>query len=79
MEGYRKKPRRDPAVHREVLRGQDRSKRKDRNKGKASVKKRGEGGGTPRDLREVERRSMIGMKTYLHGPIDYAKTTTRKR
>ena len=26
MEGYRKKPRRDPAVHREVLRGQDRSK-----------------------------------------------------
>ena len=46
MEGYRKKPRRDPAVHREVLRGQDRSKRKDRNKGKASVKKQGEGGGT---------------------------------
>ena len=38
---------------------QDRSKRKYRNKGKASAKKEGERGGTLRDLREVERLSLI--------------------
>ena len=37
--------------------GQDRSKRKDRNKGKASAKKQGERGGTLGDLREVKRRN----------------------
>ena len=39
------KPRRN-TVHGEVWGVQDRSKRKDRNKGKASAKKQGEGGGT---------------------------------
>ena len=33
------------------------SKRKDRNKGKASAKKQSERGGTLRDLREVKRRN----------------------
>ena len=54
MDGYRRKPRRD-AVHREVE-VQDRSKRKDRNKGKASAKTHGERGGTLRDIRRVRRR-----------------------
>ena len=54
MDGYRRKPRRD-AVHREVE-VQDRSKRKDRNKGKASAKTQGERGGTLRDIRGVKRR-----------------------
>ena len=71
MEGYRRKPRRY-TVHREVCGVQDRSKRKDRNKGKASAKKLGEGGGTVTDLRGL--REEIGMKTYLYGPMDYAKT-----
>ena len=57
MEGYRRKPRRDTIVHREVWGVQDRSQRKDRNKGKASAKKQGEGGGTLRDLRGVKRRN----------------------
>ena len=64
MEGYRRKPRRD-TVHREVYGVQDRSKRKDRIKGKASAKKQGEGGGTIRDYGGL--REEIGMKTYLHG------------
>ena len=55
MEGYRRKPRRH-TVHRKVCGVQDRSKRKDRNKGKASAKKHGEGGGT-RYSREVKRRN----------------------
>ena len=36
---------------------QHRGKRKDRNKGKASAQKQGEGGGTLRDLRGVKRRN----------------------
>ena len=56
MEGYRRKPRRD-TVHREVCGVQDTSKRKDRNKGKASAKKQGERGGTLRDLLGVTRRN----------------------
>ena len=69
MEGCRRKPRRCP-VHREVWGAQDRIKRRDRNKGKARAKQqndehvKGYGG-----LREE-----IGMKTYLHDPMDYAKT-----
>ena len=44
-----------------------------RNKGKASAKKQGERGGT---LIEIYGglREETGMKTYLHGPMDYAKT-----
>ena len=45
MERYRRKPRRD-TVHRKVCWVQDRSRRKDRNKGKASAKKQGESAGT---------------------------------
>ena len=56
MEEYRRKPRRD-AVHRVVCGVQDRSKIKDRNKGKASAKKQGERGGTLRDVRGVKRRN----------------------
>ena len=71
MEGYRRKPRRH-TVHRKVCGVQDRSKRKDRNKGKASAKEQGEKGGTLRDFRGVKRRNRN--ETYLHGPMDYAKT-----
>ena len=56
MERYRRKPRRDTAVHREVCGVQDTRKRKDRHKRTASTKKQGEGGGTLRDLRGVQRR-----------------------
>ena len=45
-------------VHREVCGVQDRSKRKDRNKGKARAKKQGDGGGTLRDLRGVRRKKL---------------------
>ena len=51
--GYRRKPRRD-TVHREVCGVKDRSKRKDINKGKASSRKQGEGGGTLVRLRGVK-------------------------
>ena len=61
----RREPRRHNA-RREVCGVQDRSKRKDGNKGEASAKKQGEIGGT------LQR--FIGMKTCLHGPLDYAKT-----
>ena len=72
MEGYRRKPRRD-TVHREKVCGvQDKSTRRGIDKGKASARKQGERGGTLRDL--LKRREEIGMKTYLRGPIDYAKT-----
>ena len=54
MKGYRRKPRRG-TVHREVWGMQDRSKRMDRNKGKASAKTKGE-----RDTRGVKRRSRHG-------------------
>ena len=47
----------EDTVHRQVCGVQDRSKRKDRNKGKASAQKHGEGGGTLRDLRGVKRRN----------------------
>ena len=57
MEGCRRKPIRDTAVHREVCGVQSRIKRKDRNKSKASAKKQCDGGGTHRDLRGVKRRS----------------------
>ena len=56
MEGYRRKPRRH-TVHRKFCGVQDRSKRKDRSKGKASAKKQGERGGTLTDLRGVKRRN----------------------
>ena len=59
MEGYRRQPRRD-TVHREVCGVQHRSKRKDRNKGKASAKGQGERGGTLKDLRGVNRRNRNG-------------------
>ena len=53
MEGHRRKPRRDD-VRREVRETQDRrSRRKDRNKGKAGARKQGEIGETLRDVREV--------------------------
>ena len=45
MEGYRRKPR-IYTVHRKVCGVQYRSKRKDRNKGKASAEKQGERGVT---------------------------------
>ena len=49
MVRHRRTSRRD-TVHREVWGVQDRSKRKDATKGKASAKTQGEGGGTLRDL-----------------------------
>ena len=45
MKGYRRKPGRD-TVHREVWGIQDRSTRKDRNKGNGSAKEQGERGKT---------------------------------
>ena len=65
MEIFRR-PRRG-AVYREVWRVQDGNKRKDRRKGKASAKKHVE-----REARSDMRglREDIGMKTYLHGPMD---------
>ena len=56
MEGHKRKPRRG-TVHREVCGIQEIKKRKDRNKGQASAKKQGEGGGTLRDLRGIRRRN----------------------
>ena len=56
MEGYRRKPRKD-TVQRKVCGVQNRSKRKDRNKGMASAKKKGEREGTLKDLRGVKRRN----------------------
>ena len=50
MVRHRRTSRRD-TVHREVWGVQDRSKRKDATKGKASAKTQGEGGGTLRDIR----------------------------
>ena len=44
-------------MHREVWGVQDRSKRKDRNKGKASAKKQGERGGTLERHTAVKRRN----------------------
>ena len=49
MEVCRRKPLRD-TVDRELWRVLDRSKRKDRKKGKASAKKPGETGGTLREI-----------------------------
>ena len=69
---YRRKPRRD-TVRREVCGVQERSKRKDGNKGKAGAIKQGEREGTIRDLRGVKTGYAVGMKTYFHGPMDYAK------
>ena len=43
-------------------------------KGKASAKKQGGIGKTLRDLRRIERRDIIGMGTYLHGPTNVART-----
>ena len=69
MEGYRRKPRRH-TVHRKVCGVQDRSKRKERKKGKASAKKQGEGGGILVEIYGGSREE-IGRKTYLHGPMNY--------
>ena len=55
MEIYRRKPRRDTA-HREDWAVQDRVKRKDRSKGKASAKKQGEEYGTVGDIGRAKRR-----------------------
>ena len=72
MEGYRRKPRGDD-VRREVWEVKDRSRRNDRKKGyrlalRTKVKSEEHleiyGG-----LREG-----IGIKMYLHGPVDFAKT-----
>ena len=71
MEGYRRKPRRDN-VHREDCGVQDRSKIKDRNKGKAKAKKQGERAGTPRDIRGAKGRDRN--QNALNRPMDYAKT-----
>ena len=71
MEGYGRAPRRY-TVHREVSAVQDIRKRKEspalRNKVKDEETLKIYGG-----LREA-----IGMKTYLHGPMDYAKTLKRR-
>ena len=73
MEGRRRNPRRD-TVHREDRGVQDSSKIMDRSKGKASAKKQGERGGTPRDIRQDK---YLGMN--VHGPMDYAKTAISSR
>ena len=67
----RREPRRHNA-RREVCGVQDRSKRKDRSKGKASAKKQGERGGTLRRY-TGGLRDETGMKTYLRHAMDYAK------
>ena len=61
-------------VHGEVWVVYNTSKSKDRNKGKASAKKQGERGGTPRDIRQDK---YLGMN--VHGPMDYAKTAISSR
>ena len=73
MEGVRGRPSRG-TVYREVWRVQDGSKRKNRRKGLASAKKKGERGEAFRYIGGL--REDIGMKTYLHGPMDYAKKLT---
>ena len=72
MEGYRRKTRSD-TVHREVCGVQDRSKRKDRIRERLALRNK---------VKEEEHleiygglREEIGMKTSLHGPMDYAKET----
>ena len=57
-------------VRREVWEVQDRTGRKGRNKGRASAQKQSEIGETLEDTRGP---SSIGMKTYLNGPVDFAK------
>ena len=69
MEGFRR-PRRG-SVLREVWCLQDKNKIKCRRKGKASAKEQVERGGTLGDVQGL--REKVGMKTYLHGPMDYAK------
>ena len=67
---YRRKPRKY-VVHNEVCGVLDRSKRRDRKKGKASVRnvvKEEEHLEISRVLKEE-----IGMKPYLHGPMDYGQ------
>ena len=70
MEGYRGRPRID-SVYKEVWRVQDRSKINNRRKGKASAKNK------VKEEKHLEiyggLREDIGMKNYLHGPMDYAK------
>ena len=77
MEGYRRKPRRD-TVRGGVCGVQDRSKRKDRNKGKAEIRERLALRNKVKEEKHLEiyggLRETIGMKTCLHGPMDYAKT-----
>ena len=61
-------------VHGEAWGVRDRSKRKDSKKGKAIVKPEGGRGRTLEVPGILRFRKEIGMKTYLHGPVDYAKT-----
>ena len=72
MEGHRRKPRRNDN-RREVWKVQGRSRRKDGIKGKASAKKH-----KVKSEKHLETygglSEGIEMKTYLHVPIDFAKT-----
>ena len=70
MEGYRGEPRRGE-VRREVREVQGRSKRNDRKNGKAGAKK--QGGIGKRRKRYTGELDGIDMKTYLDGPVDFAK------
>ena len=68
MEGYRGRG----DVRREIWEVQGRSRIKDRKKGKASAKEQGGIGKTLGDIGGL--REGIGMKTYMHGPMDFVKT-----
>ena len=57
-------------VHGEAWGVRDRSKRKDSKKGKANVKTEGGRGRTLEVPGILRFRKEIGMKTYLHGPVD---------
>ena len=73
LEGCRGEPRRG-GVRREVWEVQGRGRTRDRKKRKASAKKQGGIGKTLEDTRGIERRNRIRVKTYLHGPMDFART-----
>ena len=70
MEGYRGRPRRG-TVYREVWRVQDRSKRNIEEEERQALRNKVK----DKHLEIYGRlREYIGMKTYLHGPMDYAKS-----
>ena len=70
MEVYRGGPKR-VTVCKDVWRIQGRSKKNTRREGKASAKIYDGRGGALRDIRGL--RENVGMRTWLHGLMDYAK------